>query len=146
MSVTNIKIEVFSLFQFFFVKEKKMAQQTNPINVIRKHKASLLSLDQHLHKPIIIELSEFSGTGGRMVRGTLKGFDSNLNVILADALVIHQDAVNPFSPQISSASHKDVCRALGATIIRGSTIQAVYAANGSQLLTSASTTDPLASS
>jgi small nuclear ribonucleoprotein (snRNP)-like protein len=123
-------------------------QQTNPVHVIRKHKASLLSLDQYLHKPILLELSDLANnsngsTNGRMVRGTLKGFDSNLNVILADALIIHQDALNPFSPQITNSSHKDVCRALGATIIRGSTIQAVYAANGSQLLTAAST-DPLA--
>jgi small nuclear ribonucleoprotein (snRNP)-like protein len=121
----------------------------NPVNVIRKHKASLLSLDQYLHKPIIIEMNlnheqQNSGGNSRMIRGTLKGFDSNLNVILSDALLIHQDSFNPFSPQITNANHKDVCRSLGATIVRGSTIQSVYAANGSQLMSSASSNDPLA--
>ena len=110
---------------------------TDSADVIRKHKASLLSLDHHMHKKLVVERVD-----GRFVRGSLKGFDSNMNLILQDALVIHEKAANPFSHQIANASHPDVCRSLGAAVLRGAVVAAVYGADGSLLVEKSS--DPLA--
>ena len=112
-----------------------MTSNSAPANVIRKHKASLLSLDHHLHKKLVIECAD-----GRMVRGVLEGYDSNMNIILNHSVIVHQDATNPFSPQITAQS-KEVCRALGAVVVRGANVVSVYAADGSMLVVN---DDPLA--
>lgn len=98
------------------------------VNTIRKQKASLLSLDHHMRKTLVIEPSH----GGRMVRGLLQGFDSNMNLILTNAVIVHQDSDNPFKPVLDG---KDICRELGATIVRGNIVAAIYGLDGTVLQT-----------
>ncbi len=105
------------------------------LSVISKQKVSLQSLDDFMDKRIAVECVD-----GRVVRCELKGFDSNLNLVVKDALVVRRGAANPFSPQITGAGHPDVCRVLGAVVIRGSLVLAVYRADGATLVSA----DPLA--
>ena len=69
---------------------------------IHKKKGSLLALEKYLNKPVIIHCAE-----GREMLGTLKGFDSNVNVILANATEKY-----PGFPD----------RQVGTAIVRGSAV------------------------
>ena len=72
-------------------------------NILKK-KEAILILEKYLDQPVELILSS-----GEVVAGTLKGFDSNVNVVLANALQRRGAAT----------------RWLGSAIIRGSVVAAV---------------------
>lgn len=71
---------------------------------IQKKKEGILSLEKFLDRKIVVCVSS------REIRGTLKGFDNNVNIVLADAKQWEKDSV---------------IRAIGACVIRGGEIASV---------------------
>jgi small nuclear ribonucleoprotein (snRNP)-like protein len=112
-------------------------QDTESASTIRKKKESLLSLEHHMNKWLVIEQSN----SGRMIRGILKGFDSNMNLILMNTVIVHEDAPNAFAKVLDV---KDVVRELGACVLRGGVVGAIYSLEGTQIASSSNNNDPLA--
>lgn len=71
---------------------------------ILKKKEGILSLEKFLDRKICVCV------GSREIRGTLKGFDNNVNIVLADAKQWDQDTV---------------VRSIGACVVRGGDITCV---------------------
>lgn len=92
---------------------------------IYKKKASLLSLEKYVGKGVVIH-----GVDGRVVHGILKGFDSNLNLVLANTMEVIRDltgAEHPTAPQE---------RRIGPVVIRGAAVSSVEARDSRVHLTS----------
>jgi U6 snRNA-associated Sm-like protein LSm7 len=81
---------------------------------ILKKKESLLELEKYLEQPVVVTCQ-----GDREVTGTLKGFDSNMNLVLGDSTETF--GVNDVVPAAQ--------RKLGATILRGGSVTCVVPAN-----------------
>jgi small nuclear ribonucleoprotein (snRNP)-like protein len=96
---------------------------------IRRQKGALFSLQPHMHRPIVVECA-----GGVLLRGTLKGFDSNVNLTLADTLEMRAvHCPDPFAADLAPG-HPSVLRFLGAAAVRGGSVVAVFAADGAQVV------------
>lgn len=79
---------------------------------ILKKKEGILSLEKFLDRKIVVCI------GSREIWGTLKGFDNNVNLVLADAKQWDKDCM---------------IRALGACIIRGGDISCVSSGDTASL-------------
>jgi U6 snRNA-associated Sm-like protein LSm7 len=88
---------------------------------ILKKKESILALERYLNQPVVVVCQETEGGRmGREVKGVLKGFDSNMNLVLGEAVEVFSKLDDPdFSVQ----------RRLGACILRGCSVVAVLPAN-----------------
>jgi U6 snRNA-associated Sm-like protein LSm7 len=98
-----------------------MAAQT--ANIHRK-KESLLSLEKYLSKAIVVRCTE-----GRELHGTLKGFDSNLNLVMANTVEHLRDPTAKECPFLR-ADGSPVTRPLGAVVVRGATVVVVLPSDG----------------
>ena len=77
---------------------------------IHKKKAAIASLEKLLDRDVIVEMA---GGAHHEVKGRLKGFDSNMNVVLADA---------------GQRSIGGAVRRLGALIVHGKNVVCVMPA------------------
>lgn len=77
-------------------------------HILRK-KEAILRLERYLDCPVVAELAN-----GKEMRGVLKGFDSNANLVLYNAIEI----------VIKEGTTTE--RRLGAAIVRGGLITAVF--------------------
>lgn len=75
---------------------------------ILKKKESILSLEKFLDRKIFVFV------GSREIRGTLKGFDNNVNVFLTEAKEYANDAI---------------IRSLGTCVIRGKEVTSISTAD-----------------
>jgi small nuclear ribonucleoprotein (snRNP)-like protein len=91
---------------------------------VHKKKASLLALEKYQGKGLLVHCSE-----GRMLRGTLKGFDSNLNLVMANTVELLRDLTNPDERALNHAG-VPLERRLGAVVIRGVAVSSVEALDG----------------
>lgn len=80
---------------------------------VHKKKAALWSLEAFLGQAVIVTCHE-----DREITGVLRGFDSNMNVVVGDA--VERFAVDG----------QPVARKLGAAVVRGASIAAVCLASG----------------
>ncbi|AAZ11514.1 U6 snRNA-associated Sm-like protein LSm7p [Trypanosoma equiperdum] len=71
---------------------------------ILKKKESILSLEPHLDRRVVVSLED------REVHGVLKGFDNNINLVLANAEIWNKDVRE---------------RQIGACVVRGGLLVSV---------------------
>lgn len=90
---------------------------------ILKKKESLLSLEPLLNRNVEVMCIEF-----RTVHGILKGFDSNMNIVLANAFEDLRRLDDHALPRL--ANGQPLRRALGACIVRGGSIMSVCPTSG----------------
>lgn len=76
---------------------------------ILKKKEAILSLEKYLDLPVCVAFKDH-----RVIQGTLKGFDSNINMVLGDAV----------------EKNRGLERRLGAAIVRGASVATVYPLEG----------------
>jgi small nuclear ribonucleoprotein (snRNP)-like protein len=86
---------------------------------IHHKKQSLFALEPLLGKSVHVLCTNF-----RTVRGVLSGFDSNMNLVLANAQEDLQSLSDPSKPRSRNAS--STSRHLGAVILRGAAVEAVH--------------------
>jgi small nuclear ribonucleoprotein (snRNP)-like protein len=79
---------------------------------VHKKKAALMSLEKHLGRQVVVTVAE-----DRELRGVLKGFDSNMNLVLGET--VEHTVVDDVPCR----------RPLGAAIVRGPTVIAVCRAD-----------------
>lgn len=65
--------------------------------------------------------------GGRIVTGTLKGYDQLMNLVL-------EDAEETLKPEVETGSVSQVTRQLGLTVIRGTILISLSPVDGSEVL------------
>ena len=83
---------------------------TARVATIYKKKESLLAMEKYVGKPVIVHCDD-----GRVITGVLKGFDSNVNLVVANAT----EQYPGFADQ-----------QLGAVIVRGSAVVDVVPKDG----------------
>ena len=91
--------------------------------MISKKKAALLNLEKYLEQSVVVRL-----LGGREVHGTLKGFDSNMNLVLDATSEAVRDPTN-FTQPLRVTSEEGVVthavRDLGAVVCKGASVMVV---------------------
>lgn len=98
------------MFFFFFFHLKRQQKNLTTMSAaevahILKKKEAILSLEKYLDRKICISV------GNREIRGTLKGFDNNVSLVLADS---------------KQWKNNTVIRSIGACVIRGGDITSIY--------------------
>lgn len=83
----------------------------------------------------ILDLAKYKDTkvrvklmGGRLVTGTLKGYDQLMNLVLDETLEYMRD------PEDSSVILKDKTRSLGLIVIRGTVLLSLSPSEGSEVI------------
>lgn len=104
--------------EFKRIKFKMTAQVAN----IAKKKASLLSLEKYVDRKVVVSCTE-----GRELQGVLKGFDSNMNVVLGNAVELLRDMNNIDMRRGEGAT---TSRKLGPCVVRGGNIVVIYPQDG----------------
>ncbi|KAF4589140.1 U6 snRNA-associated Sm-like protein LSm7 [Ophiocordyceps camponoti-floridani] len=82
----------------------------------RPKKENILDLGKYMDKPIIVKFN-----GGREVRGTLKGFDALMNLVLDDVKETLRDE-----------DGNESSRPLGLVVARGTLLVAIMPVDGSE--------------
>uniref|UniRef100_A0A7R9U2J8 Sm domain-containing protein n=1 Tax=Pinguiococcus pyrenoidosus TaxID=172671 RepID=A0A7R9U2J8_9STRA len=77
-------------------------------------------LSKYIDQEVIVKFS-----GGREVRGVLKGYDLMANLVLAASVETLRDAEDPYRLT-------DETRSLGLTVCRGSQVSLIYPADGTE--------------
>ncbi|GAB5369348.1 hypothetical protein AAMO2058_001397100 [Amorphochlora amoebiformis] len=86
----------------------------------KQKKGNIIDLNKYIDKPIRVKF-----TGGREVVGILKGYDQLVNVVLDDTEEYLRDPVDPYK-----VTNKT--RALGLTVIRGTSILLISPVDGTK--------------
>lgn len=95
---------------------------------IHKKKEALLSLEKYAKKKVVVECY------GRLIQGVLRGFDSNLNLVLNDAIEADSHSVGTHEVLRSTEFDKGVRRFLGAIVIRGNAVMSVCPLDGAEVV------------
>mmetsp|Transcript_15322 Transcript_15322/g.39037 ORF Transcript_15322/g.39037 Transcript_15322/m.39037 type:complete len:95 (+) Transcript_15322:2946-3230(+) len=83
-----------------------------------KRRESTIELSKYLNKKIIVKFA-----GGREVNGTLRGYDTLLNMVLDDGKELLRDPDDPY--RLTSQS-----RSLGLVVCRGTAVMLVCPYDG----------------
>eukprot|EP00457_Paulinella_chromatophora_P027130 gb/GEZN01032757.1/.p1 GENE.gb/GEZN01032757.1/~~gb/GEZN01032757.1/.p1 ORF type:complete len:108 (+),score=10.35 gb/GEZN01032757.1/:61-384(+) len=83
-------------------------------------KGTVMDLNKLMDKPVVVKF-----TGGREVRGILKGFDQLVNIVLDDTVETLRDLYDPYKLT-------EETRNLGCTVCRGTSVMLVCPVDGTQ--------------
>eukprot|EP00170_Pyropia_yezoensis_P002145 contig_9034_g2149 len=81
-------------------------------------RANTLDLSKHVDHPVIVKLS-----GGRQVRGILKGWDPLVNLVLDETIEELRDETDAYKPS-------GMERKLGLIVARGTSVMTISPADG----------------
>uniref|UniRef100_A0A6B2LUX5 Sm domain-containing protein n=1 Tax=Arcella intermedia TaxID=1963864 RepID=A0A6B2LUX5_9EUKA len=79
-----------------------------------------MNLNPYIGKEVIVKF-----TGGRQVKGVLRGYDTLVNIVLDDTIEYLRDPEDPY--QLSGKT-----RALGLSVCRGNAVMCAYPAEGTE--------------
>jgi len=93
--------------------------------MISRKKKALLDLEKYLNKAVVVRL-----LGGREMRGILKGFDSNMNLVLNSSAEAVRDPKDFTRPLRGEQNGAEVMRELGAVVCKGASVMVVMPQDG----------------
>lgn len=84
---------------------------------ILKKKDSILGLEKYVGQRVVLSLDGADAVGGSTVEGTLRGFDSNVNLVVSGAI-----------QSFGVGAHR-VQRQVGTTLVRGASVVSVMSSD-----------------
>eukprot|EP01012_Entosiphon_sulcatum_P034778 TRINITY_DN4416_c0_g1_i1.p2 TRINITY_DN4416_c0_g1~~TRINITY_DN4416_c0_g1_i1.p2 ORF type:complete len:123 (-),score=24.85 TRINITY_DN4416_c0_g1_i1:60-407(-) len=95
-------------------------------------KEAILNLEKYMDQPVVVKF-----VGGREVTGVLKGYDTNVNLVLDETKEFVRDLDDPYKRRLIEDPHEpdtfiEETRELGLVVCRGPIVQSIMPLDGTE--------------